>query len=417
MTIRESSDAAYTASMGRRVEAFAYVDDGEHYGQGMDDLRTILQELGLGSQVTGIGFSWAKFSAYSTGWDDEVARISGADNGLSADQVMASGWNIWTGGISAAAIPRARSNDIEKLLGKRGCIQDKHSTAAAETIAKVTKIRNALSNLRCSWDEVSESLQFIVAGVLCYAPWVGIPLPTDLHKEDQAFQRIILRDMRVRSTVERTSLAAPVGAGGVQVPVLVECMITAVARDLLLLLSGTSRCAQLARDALRQVMEGQLPDDAPRGLVSRACDFLAGYGLYLTCSADRTVGRILDVLQASAGVRGHPMTGPFSQAAFEAGFVYSRTGRLATCLRQVVSSLRNNGIPLGQWHTHMGRWEQRIVAGCGATARQCLDAAVIATAQAQADWETEAAIFHQAHPLSCWKTGVQRLGNSHGYQP
>lgn len=393
LRLRETSTAAYITSMGRRVEAFAYVDDGEHYWQGMRDLQTIINELGVSSHATGIGFAWSKFSAYSTGWDTALDGHGGDMEGVHADRIEARGWNIWGGGLCPAAIPRSNLDDVEKLLGKRGTITDKHSLAAADTLVKIAKIRKGLMARRCSWDEISEALQVIVQGVLCYAPLVGTPSPSALHVEDQAFQRMVLQDMRVRNTVESASLLAPVSAGGVQCPSLIECNVTAVARDLLILLCGSTPCAQLARDALRQSMQGAPPRDAKQGLVARACDFLAGYGLYVTCSTDRCVSRILDALQTEERIHGHTLQGRFSHTAFACSRKFSRVGELAICVRRAVAGLRSAGIPASEWHVHPEQWSQHISEACGVPLQQIIAAAAIAYRHSQQDWATEVAIF------------------------
>ena len=350
LRLRESSPAAYVTSAGRRVEAFGYVDDIQNYGQGLPDLLTIIQELSFGSRASGIGLSWANFSAFSTGWDEAIASGRSNHGDLAPGHVTAQGWNIWSGALATAAVPRARADEMEKLMDKRGSIRDKHSAAAQDTIVKVAKVRRALSHRRCSWDEVCESLQIVVRGVLGYAPLVGIPEPGALHSEDQAFQRLILQELRVRNRVEKVSLLAPLNAGGVQAPSIVECMVGAVARDILILLAGQTRCAQLARDSAKQAMEGQWPRGTPDGLVSRAFNFLAGYGIYITLSTDRTTGRILDVIQGRACCHGHPMVGRFSDVAFRAGMQFSRVNALSINIRRIVNALHAEGVPLSEWH-------------------------------------------------------------------
>ena len=48
---------------------------------------------------------------------------------LEADGVRATGWNIWEGGTTTQLVPRSYLETEEKLLGKRGCIADRHSLA------------------------------------------------------------------------------------------------------------------------------------------------------------------------------------------------------------------------------------------------------------------------------------------------
>ena len=129
LRLRDSSAAHYLTSAGRRVVCVVYVDDSEHYGSGARDLVLIIQELGHGSVATGIGFSWIKFSAYASDWDAARGAAEAGLAALEADGVRATGWNIWEGGTTTQLVPRSYLETEEKLLGKRGCIADRHSLA------------------------------------------------------------------------------------------------------------------------------------------------------------------------------------------------------------------------------------------------------------------------------------------------
>ena len=56
--------------------------------------------------------------------------------------------------------------------------------------------------------------QWVLGGVLGYAPLLGIPSPADLRREDAALHRLLRAGLGVRSTSERVSLSAPRSAGG-----------------------------------------------------------------------------------------------------------------------------------------------------------------------------------------------------------
>ena len=47
-------------------------DDMEHHGKGIKDLVAIMHELGLGSIATGIGFAWAKVTAFASDCDETI---------------------------------------------------------------------------------------------------------------------------------------------------------------------------------------------------------------------------------------------------------------------------------------------------------------------------------------------------------
>ena len=96
--------------------------------------------------------------------------------------------------------------------------------------------------------------QLIARGVVGYAPLVGTPAPSHLHAEDSAFLLVVLARLGTRSSVDRMSLAAPRSVGGLQLASVVECVVGAVASELLFLLNGCTLASQLARDSLREVM-------------------------------------------------------------------------------------------------------------------------------------------------------------------
>ena len=165
--------------------------------------------------------------------------------------------------------------------------------------------------------------QWVLGGVLGYAPLLGIPSPADLHREDAALHRLLHAGLGVRNTSERVSLSAPRSAGGLGIPLLSEMLVAAVASDLLLLLNGTSQAADLARDSLRAALDSP-PAELPRhcGLVATALHFLAGYGLYLNVSTDRFISRLLDNRNPAPPQPLHP-------SRFEAAARSARCGTIA----------------------------------------------------------------------------------------
>ena len=116
LSIRAVSKAFYSTFHGRRVHAAGFVDDTEHYGSGSRDLATIMRELSLGSVATGIGYTWPKFTAFATDWNEAITSIRST---FSPDGIQVTGWDIWKGGIINAVVPRAQADTIEKFSGKR----------------------------------------------------------------------------------------------------------------------------------------------------------------------------------------------------------------------------------------------------------------------------------------------------------
>ena len=153
-----------------------------------------------------------------------------------------------------AGVPRAQVDTIEKLKGQIKNILDRHSLAAADTVAKIRALRFRASSIRASWDELATMWQLIARGIVGYAPLVGTPLPADLHAEDTAFSLSILAGLGTRSTAERSSLTAPRCVGGLQLASVVECVAGAVASELMFLLNGRTLASDIARDSLKDAI-------------------------------------------------------------------------------------------------------------------------------------------------------------------
>ena len=167
--------------------------------------------------------------------------------------------------------------------------------AAIDIITKVRSVRIRASAIRASWDELAAMWQLIARGIVGYVPLVGIPSPSNLHAEDNAFAVAVLAGLGSRVSVERSSFTAPRNVGGLQLASVVECAVGAVASELMFLLNGNTLASVLARDALREAMlSDPLTTDFEDGLVLKAMRFLSGYGIYLTVATDKLVGRMLD---------------------------------------------------------------------------------------------------------------------------
>ena len=174
LALRASSKACYQTIHGREVRSAGFVDDTEHYGGGSSHLNLIMSELSCGSIATGIGYAWRKFTAYASDWDEAVPSI-----GLpfTPNGSHVSGWDIWKGCVIQSFVPRAYSDTVEKLLGKRGTIEDRHSLAAGDTVSKINGLPLRIGIIRASWDEAAGMWQLIARGVVGYAPLVGTPPP------------------------------------------------------------------------------------------------------------------------------------------------------------------------------------------------------------------------------------------------
>ena len=401
LRLRETSTTRYVTSAGRAVASAGYVDDAEHYGSGAADLAVMVHELGVGSGACGIGFSWRKSSAYASDWDVTLASAV-AGSSLRANGVIAEGWDIWHGGFTSALIARVQVESIEKLLGKRGAVKDRHSKAREDVMSRIAAVRKSLVVRRASWDEIPADMQLVIRGVMGYAPLIGPAQAPSLHLEEAEFQRLLLQMLGVRGTVERVSLLARRTKCGAQLMSVVECAVSAMAR--VNLLNGDTQAALLARDSLRHDMfVGPAQAESQQGLVTQAMRLLAGYGVYISVSTDRTACRLLDAWRVFKQVQHQHLVGPYDHRAFEAGASLCRVGVIANALRRAVRRMRQLGIRPEMWEREHSAWEQGLDAGAGAEGidvADCVRAARLAASQGRRDWQTELSMFSRARPTA-----------------
>ena len=167
-------------------------------------------------------------------------------------------------------------------------------------------------------------------------------------------------------------------------------LVAAVPSDLLCLLNGSSQTSLLARDVLRQALQCDPSElDSHSGLVTDAVRFLAGYGLYLSLSTDRFVGRVLDALAPSTH---QPLLGAFQASAFHASGRYARVGVLANSIRLAWSRFLHAGLPPSLW-ADPARWQQFLPPHVPVSHIAVARAASVALAQSRVDWQTECRLF------------------------
>ena len=364
------------------------MDDIEHYGNGLSDLPPILGSFALGSEASGVGFAWSKFSAFASDWDSALPAIQ--DPRIHQNGATVTSWDIWAGGLQHYTLPRSQVDHVDTLLGKRGTVADRHTLAAQDLVTKLEAVRHRLACKCCSWDEGRAMIQWILGGSLGYAPLVGLPSPATLHQEDAALHRLLLSSLGTRVTAERMSLSASRSSGGLGVPLLSEMLVASTAADLLLLLNGKSSASLVSRDTLRQALRSSphtLPNFA--GLLLSALNLLAGYGIYISLSTDRFVARMLDNLRPPPP---HPLVGRFKPDVFDAAARYCRVGVLANSVRLAWVSLVERRIPMDSWHD-AEVWAEFLPAHSPVTAASCASAAAAALAQSNLDWRTECSLF------------------------
>ena len=111
-----------------------------------------------GSEASGVGFAWSKFSAFASDWDSALPAIQ--DPRIHQNGATVTSWDT--------------------LLGKRGTVADRHTLAAQDLVTKLEAVRHRLACKCCSWDEGRAMIQWILGGSLGYAPLVGLPSPATL---------------------------------------------------------------------------------------------------------------------------------------------------------------------------------------------------------------------------------------------
>ena len=393
LPLRACDGAAYTTSAAGRVPAAGYVDDTEHYGDGLQDLPAILQSLAVGSAATGVGFAWSKFSAFATDWDETLPRLQ--HPGLNAEGASIASWNIWAGGVQRYNLPRSQADQVDVLLGKRGTPMDRHSLASQDLVDKLAAVRQRIACKCCSWDEGLAMIQMIIGGILSYAPLIGIPPPATLHQEDAALHRFLLSSLGTRITAEHVSVSASRKVGGLGAPLLTDLLVAAVAADLVTLLNGTAPASLVARDTLRQALvcsAEELPRHA--GTLTDAMRFLAGYGFYVSFATDRFVARVLDNLNTVAP---QSLVGSFVPAMFDAAARCCRVGLLANSIRSAWMDILLQHGPHAAWDDP-AMWSRALPQDAPISPAECARAASLACAQSQQDWTTECSLFHVSPP-------------------
>ena len=175
---------------------------------------------------------------------------------------------------------------------------------------------------------------------------------------------------------------------------LVESTLSAVAKDLQVLLNGTCVGSTLARDSLREGMEKH-PEEAAdfQGVAPNAMRLLAGYGWYLTVAADRTISRILNAVETERAIRPHLMVGAFDVKSHDRASSLCRVGLLANTIRGAVGRARAQGIPTSTW-ARQATWTPLLAGSRAISPAALARAAARALAQAASDWAAECAMFH-----------------------
>ena len=205
--------------------------------------------------------------------------------------------------------------------------------------------------------------------------------------------------MGVRRSAERVSTLAPYSAAGLQLASCVECVVTAVAKDIIGLLNGTDLTSQLTRDAVQSAMD--MPHhqvDNRNDMVCKALRFLAGYGIYVEVSTDRTLGRILDAIQSHSIQQPQSMAAGYNHDAFCEGAYYSRIGRTANKIRNTIKNLKQQGISTNTW-SQQAIWRD-VAREIGLTHDRVTQAVHRAITDGHTDWTTEKSIFQPVDAIS-----------------
>ena len=117
------------------------------------------------AQAVLLGFSWRKFWAYASDWDQALPHLPpDASAVVFVNGANVQSWDIWAGGVRQAFLPRGDHARIDRLLGKRGVLFDRHSLPAEDLLSKSAAARRRLSAKHCSWDECLALYQWVMRG-------------------------------------------------------------------------------------------------------------------------------------------------------------------------------------------------------------------------------------------------------------
>ena len=169
---------------------------------------------------------------------------------------------------------------------------------------------------------------------------------------------------------------------------MVECMVTAVASDLLVLMNGNPTASHLARAELRVAMQVHPAEaSAQQGLVCRAMLFLAGYGIYLAVSSERFLSRLLDHLKVRLGSAHALLVGPADEWSHQQGRQFCRVGRFANAMRRALATLQRDFV-VQQWDS-VQVWQHLLDPASGLSPSDCAAATQAALTSSRSDWAAE----------------------------
>ena len=86
-----------------------------------------------------------KSRAYATDWDSHASSPQGISENFSADNIMVSSYDIYSGLEEVNPLPRALAETEGIFLGKGGSLLDRHSAPALQTLSKIQKVLDTLS--------------------------------------------------------------------------------------------------------------------------------------------------------------------------------------------------------------------------------------------------------------------------------
>ena len=256
-------------------------------------------------------------------------------------------WDVDRGGCASGVVHGSAVSKVVTTLGKRFSLADGFGPQRAFVLRRFSGLLYRLLSRSPSPEEVRRYLGITVGGFLNYAPLVGCPFPTDLQRFDMRVGSYLRGFFHASSRSERIGFHAPSSAGSLAVPSILGLALQAIARELLVLLMGSSLSSLLARDALRRLMSNRsgysYDGFSSSFFLADAVSLLAAFGWFVECQSDRFVGRVSWALSQLLGVSPACIFSPLLRSSFAlSGF--SIVGPVRAVIRRVVSV-----VPVADW--------------------------------------------------------------------
>ena len=338
MRVLGGSPVPFISSTGRRIACAGFVGDVAIFSSSYVGARSVLcPRVSAALRLSGLGLKPEKWSLW-------VLR----GGSVAEDASLPLSWrDVDRGGCASGVVHGSAVSKVVTTLGKWFSLADGFGPQRAFVLRRFSGLLYRLLSRSPSPEEVRRYLEITVGGFLNYAPLVGCPFPTDLQRFDMRVGSYLRGFFHASSRSERIGFHAPSSAGSLAVPSILGLALQAIARELLVLLMGSSLSSLLARDALRRLMSNRsgysYDGFSSSFFLADAVSLLAAFGWFVECQSDRFVGRVSWALSQLLGVSPACIFSPLLRSSFAlSGF--SIVGPVRAVIRRVVSV-----VPVANW--------------------------------------------------------------------